>query len=467
MRRIMAYGFHLWPRPCYIAKLNAQPQAPDGAEDLMKGLSIKNGTVLCMDQAGTILEDGAVLANGGRISYVGPADTAPQGDYEVLDAKGGLILPGLINCHTHAAMTLMRGMADDLPLDTWLNEHIFPAETRLNGEAVYAGAMLACAEMIKNGVTSFCDMYLFAPHVARAADDSGLRAVVGEVLFDFHSPSYGELVNGFQLSRELIQEYKGHPRVRGALMPHAPYTCSPSLLEQSVELASELDADLNTHVAETRFETSQISERYGMRPLEHLDSLGLVNERLWVDHGVDFNEEEIIRLAEAGARVAHCPESNMKLASGVAPLKLYAKHGVALGLGTDGCCSNNDLDILSEMDLCAKLHKVHNLDPTAAPAEYVLRMATSQGAECFGQKGLGVLEPGALADLIVIDTDKPHLIPMYNPYSHVVYAARGSDVMHTVCHGQVLMKDRELTGMDEKEVMAKVKEQVKALGFGA
>ena len=432
----------------------------------MHRLSISNGTVLCMDQAGKIIPNGAVVIEDERISYVGAMGNAPNQDGTALDARGGLILPGLINCHTHAAMTLMRGMADDLPLDRWLNEHVFPAEAKLNGQAVYTGAMLACAEMIKNGVTSFCDMYPFAPQVAQAADDAGLRAVVGEVLFDFPSPNYGEIENGFALSRELITQYKQHPRVRGIIMPHAPYTCSPSLLEKAGAMSRELDSDLNIHVAETSFETGQIMERYAKRPLDYLEAAGILNHRLWIDHGVDFTEDEVARISQAGARVAHCPESNMKLACGVAPLPLYAEYGVALGLGTDGCCSNNDLDILGEMDICAKLHKVHSLDPTAALAEYVLRMATSQGAACLGWEGLGVLEPGALADVIVIDTDKPHLTPMYNPYSHLVYAARGSDVIHTVCHGQVLMKDRELTLMDEARTMAKVQETVKELGYG-
>ena len=279
------------------------------------GLIIEHGTVLCLDQAGNIVRDGAVLIDGEKISYVGPRKNAPQNGAPRLDARGGLILPGLINCHTHAAMTLMRGIADDLPLDPWLNEHIFPAETKLNDDAVYDGALLACVEMIKNGVTSFCDMYLFSPQVARAADHAGLRAVVGEVLFDFHSPSYGELPNGFALSRELISGYKDHPRVRGAVMPHAPYTCSPSLLEQALELSAELDADLNIHLAETAFETKTITERYGKRPLDYLESLGLLNSRLWIDHGVDFNEDEVNAPGPGrGPGWPTAPESNMKLA---------------------------------------------------------------------------------------------------------------------------------------------------------
>jgi 5-methylthioadenosine/S-adenosylhomocysteine deaminase len=431
----------------------------------MAKLIIQNGNVLTMDREATIIKDAVLIVDGSRISYVGPKSKAPLVEAEKLDAGGGLIMPGLINCHTHASMTLMRGMADDLPLEVWLTEHIFPAETKLTPEAVYAGAMLACVEMIKNGTTSFCDMYLHARQVGRAAEESGLRAVVGEVIYDFPSPAYGELDNGFAWSQELIKGYQGHGRVRGAIMPHAPYTCSPSLLEKAAQISADLDADLNIHLAETQNETSQILEKYDKRPLDYLQDLGLVNHRLWIDHGVDLNEDEVARLAEAGARVAHCPESNMKLASGVAPLELYKKYDVALGLGTDGCCSNNDLDLFCEMDSCAKLHKVHNLDPTAAPADYVLGMATSQGARCFGWENLGCLEAGALADIIVVDTSRPHLSPIYSPYSSLVYAAKGSDVRHTVCHGEVLMKDKKLTKLDESEVMARAWEQVRDLGY--
>jgi 5-methylthioadenosine/S-adenosylhomocysteine deaminase len=220
---------------------------------------------------------------------------------------------------------------------------------------------------------------------------------------------------------------------------------------------------MNIHLAETPAETAQVLERYGKRPLAHLDDLGLVNQRLWIDHAVDLEPDEIQRLAQAGARVAHCPESNMKLASGAAPLAALLAAGVAVGLGTDGCASNNDLDILGEMDSCAKLHKVHNLDPTAAPAWEVLGLATRLGGRAFGRSDLGALREGALADVIVIDVNQPHLTPMYNPYSHLVYAARGSDVIHAVCHGRVLMSDRRLETMDEAEVLAKARELGAAL----
>lgn len=426
----------------------------------MAALCIQGGTILTMDQAGTVVEDGVLCIEGERITYCGPADSAPPAPgAKVLDARGGLVLPGLINGHTHAAMTLMRGLADDLPLEKWLTEHIFPAERNLTPQAVYWGALLACVEMIKNGVTSFCDMYLFEAEVARAVDVAGLRAVVGEVIYDFPSPSYGELENGFRVTEELIQRYQDHPRISAAVMPHALYTCSPGLLERAGRLAADYEVDLNIHLAETPEETAQVVEAHGCRPLELLERLGLVNRHLWIDHGVDLTRQEVERLAQAGARVALCPESNLKLASGVAPLKEMLEAGVKLGLATDGCASNNDLDLLGEMDTCAKVHKAMRRDPTLAPARTVVELATCRAGEAFGRNDLGVLKVGALADVIVIDTDQPHLTPLYNPYSQLVYAARGSDVIHTVCHGRVLMEDRRLLSLDEQEVMARAREE--------
>ena len=332
----------------------------------MEELRIKNGTIVTMNPRREVIENGLLVIKGPKITYCGPAGktAGSGGDWtKEIDARGGLILPGLINGHTHAAMTLMRGLADDLPLETWLTEHIFPAEKNITKEAVYWGSLLACAEMIKNGVTSFCDMYLFARQVAEAASLAGLRAKLGEVIYDFPSPSYGDLENGFAWTRDLIQDYAKHPRITGVIMPHSAYTCSPELLQRAGEMSRDLGADLNIHLAETKVETATVVKRHGKRPLAHLDSLGLVNQRLWIDHGVDLNPEEIQRLAEAGSRVAHCPESNMKLASGAAPVPAMLKAGVKLGLGTDGAASNNDLDLLGEMDSAAKLHKVTSPGP--------------------------------------------------------------------------------------------------------
>ncbi len=432
----------------------------------MRDLCIHHGLVLTMDQPGTIIDHGRIGIHDGRIVYCGPdqADPTPLDGYaRVLDARGGVIMPGLINGHTHAAMTLLRGLADDLPLETWLTQHIFPAERHLTPEAVYWGSLLACAEMIKSGTTSLCDMYLFAGQVGRAVEEAGLRAVIGEVIYDFPSPSYGELDNGFRVTEELLTAYRGHPRISVAVMPHAPYTCSPPLWERAGRMAADYGADINTHLAETKVETAQILERYGKRPLDFLAGLGLVNQRLWIDHGVDLNQAEIERLAAAGARAALCTESNLKLASGLADLPAMLAAGLKAGLGTDGCASNNDLDLFGEMDTCAKVHKLVKMDPTAVPARTVLELCTRRAGLAFGRDDLGELKVGALADVIVIDTDQPHLTPMYNPYSHLVYAARGGDVMHSVCHGRVLMADRVLETLDQTEVLAKAREQAAAL----
>ncbi|MCB2186508.1 MAG: amidohydrolase [Deltaproteobacteria bacterium] len=428
----------------------------------MGQLALYNGTILTMDPPGTVIDNGLVWVEDARITYCGPADApeAPQGPAaRRLDAAGGLILPGLINCHTHASMTLLRGLADDLPLDIWLTQHIFPVESRLTAEAVYWGALLAAVEMIRSGCTSFCDMYLFASQVARAADEAGLRAVVGEVIYDFPSPSYGELPNGYRITEELLAAWQDHPRVRAAVMPHALYTCSQPLMERAGQIAAEHAADLNIHLAEGPGETAQVLAKWGRRPLAVLQDLDLVNRRLWVDHAIDLDQAEIATLAAAGVRVAHCPESNMKLASGVMPLTAMWDAGVKVGLGTDGCASNNNLDLLGEMDTAAKLAKAAGLDPTAAPAERVLALATSEAGRVFGREGeLGLLRPGALADLIVVDTNQPHLTPLYHPAGQLVYAADGSDVLHTVCHGQVLMADRRLELLDEARILARARE---------
>ncbi|RJX36464.1 MAG: amidohydrolase [Desulfarculus sp.] len=427
-------------------------------------LCVTNGTIITMDPQGTVIEGGMLCMEGGRITYCGPASSAPPGTGRVLDARGGLILPGLINGHTHAAMTLMRGLADDLPLDVWLNQHIFPAERHLTPEAVYWGSLLACLEMVKSGTTSFCDMYLFAPQVARAADQAGLRAVVGEVIYDFPSAGYGELESGLRLTQELIARYADHSRVQGAVMPHALYTCSRPLMERAGQISADTGAAMNIHLAENAGETAVVLEKWHQRPLDVLASLGLLNGRLWIDHGVDLSQGEIERLAAAGARVAHCPESNMKLANGIAPLHDMLAAGVKVGLGTDGCASNNDLDLFGEMDTCAKLAKASRLDPTAAPAPEVLALCTRRGAAAFGRPDdLGLLAVGALADLIVVDVDQPQFTPLYNPLSHLVYVARGGDVLHTVCHGRVLMEDRRVESLDEAEVLARAREQAAAL----
>jgi len=419
-------------------------------------LMVTNGIVLTMDLAGTVIEDGAVVITGDAITATGPREAfSPYEASRVLDAGGGIILPGLVNAHTHAAMTCFRGLADDLPLMTWLQEHIFPAEAKLNHEIVYKGSLLACAEMIQSGTTTFCDMYLFEEAVAQAAEASGIRAVVGEVLYDFPSPNYGPIDKGFAYTEELAAKWKGHPLVTIAVEPHSPYLCAPGLLKRAREIAEKWDLPMVIHLSEAPSEVTQIEERYGCTPVEHLARQGILTPRLIGDHCVALTEGDIELLASHQVKVAHNPESNMKLASGIAPVPRLLEAGVCVALGTDGCASNNNLDMLAEMNTAAKLHKVHTLDPTVLDAPTVLSMATRAGAAALGLSDrIGSLEAGKKADLIVVDTQQPHLVPMYNPVSHLVYAARGSDVVASVINGRVVMENRRLLSLDVERILA-------------
>lgn len=419
-----------------------------------------NGTVITLDGRSTVLDPGGVAVRGGRIGAAGPSDEIERAydAPEILDISGCVALPGLINAHTHAAMTLFRGLADDLPLMEWLNDHIFPAEKKLTEEWVYWGTMLACAEMILSGTTAFCDMYLFEHKVAEAARKAGIRALVGEVLYDFPSPSYGEIENGLRHTEALIEKWRGDPLVSIAVEPHSLYTCSPELLGKCREISERQSVPLVIHLSENDAEVRQVVEQYGKRPVAHAGSVGLLGPRLVADHCVALNEDDIDLLAGNGVKVVHNPESNMKLASGIAPVPRMLESGITVALGTDGCASNNNLDMFGEMDSCAKLHKAASLDPTVLPAETVLGMATVNGAKALGWENLGRITPGAAADLIVVDFRKPHLTPVYNPVSHLVYAAGAADVRHSVIGGKLVMRDRALLTLDLEEIFGHVRE---------
>ncbi len=424
---------------------------------------------MTQNDAREVFHPGAVAIRGAEIVAVGPAAelAARLVPERRLDYPLGLIMPGLINAHTHAAMSLFRGLADDLPLETWLNSYIFPAETRLDGNFVYWGARLAIAEMLLSGTTTFADMYLFADAVARAAAETGIRAVVGEVLYDFPSPNYGPPAAGLAFSEELCRTWQGHPRVSVAIQPHAVYTCSPNLLQQCGALADKYHTRLIMHLSETHQEVADCQARYGATPVAHLHRLGLLTDRLLADHAVVLSEADLELLAASAAGVAHCPESNMKLASGIAPVVELLKRGVPVGLGTDGCASNNNLDLVQEMDTAAKLQKVRYLDPTVLPATATLDLATRGSAKVLGLEGqVGALSPGLKADVVVLDLDQPHLTPLYDPYSHLVYAAGGGDVQTVVVHGRVVVQDRQVLSFDLEETLAKARELARELGAG-
>ena len=420
---------------------------------------IKNGTIMALDSKNSIFENGFLCIRGDSISKIGTGNPASIKTKKIIDARGGLILPGLVNCHTHAAMSLFRGLADDLPLMEWLNNYIFPAERKMDAEFVYIGTLLALAEMILSGTTTFCDMYLFEDQVASAARKAGVRCLVGEVLYDFSSPNYGPVEKGLEYTEWLIQKWRQDPLVSIAVEPHSLFTCNPKLLTASNELALKYNVPLIIHVAETLTELSEIKEKYGKTPVQHLNSLALLGPHLIADHCVHLEGSDIKSLAGHGVKVVHNPESNMKLASGIAPIPQMLSQGVTVGLGTDGCASNNNLDLFSEMDTAAKLHKVNSLDPTVMDALSVLRMATIHGAKVLGLDHVtGSLEVGKKADVIVIDTHTPHLTPMYNATSHLVYAARGNDVKHSIINGQLVMEDRKLLTLDIAEVIAQARE---------
>jgi len=411
-------------------------------------ITIQNGLILTMDADNSVIEDGYVCIKDDCIFQLG-SGPSPYQAQKTLDAKGGIILPGLVNGHTHVPMSLFRGIADDLPLMEWLNNYIFPLESHVTAEFVYTGAMLACAEMIMSGTTTFCDMYMFEDEVARAAYETGMRCVVGEGLFDFDSPNYGSIKNGFVYTEALISKWQDSATVNISVDPHSVFTCAPDLLTTANELALKHNTPFVIHLAETLTEVREIEDRYGKRPVQYLDSLGILGPHITAAHCVHLNQEEIDLLAENHVKVIHNPESNMKLASGISPVPKLLASGVTVGIGTDGCASNNNLDLFSEMDVAAKLHKIDNMDPTAIKAGEVLRMATIEGAKAVALDTVtGSLEQGKKADIIVVDTSRPNMVPIYNPCSNLVYSATGANVIHSIINGQIVMYNQSLLSFE-------------------
>ena len=359
-------------------------------------LLIKNGLLLAHPCREAHPQWTIAVKNGIVLDF-GPAENLAQ-QYEApteIDAQNCLVMPGLVNTHTHIAMSCYRGLADDQPLMEWLNQSIFPAESKTNPDQVYWSSMLSCAEMIRSGTTTFCDMYLFEQEVAKATDHAGLRALLGEGIFGFPSTNYGPIDKGFEYIRQMIKDWKGHPRISIGVMPHAPYTCPPALLGLAAKFAREQKLPLVIHLAETQTEDADIRREHGMSPVELLERIGFLGPDVLAAHCVWLSDNDMDILARHGVRVSYNPESNMKLGSGTAPIPELLARGICVGIGTDGSASNNDMDMFTEMDFAAKLQKVHRLDPTALPAPQVLRMATLGGAQALGMESLiGSLEPG-------------------------------------------------------------------------
>jgi 5-methylthioadenosine/S-adenosylhomocysteine deaminase len=425
-------------------------------------LLIAGGLVLTLNDRDEIFSEGAVAVTGDRIVAVGDASTLLRAvqPRERLDARDCLVMPGLINLHTHAAMTCFRGLADDLPLETWLHEHIFPAEAKhVDADNVYWGTLLAVAEMIRSGTTTFCDGYFCEDGAARAVLAAGIRAVCAQGVIDFPAPGIPDPSKNLETAEDFVRRWRGRsPRLTPSIFCHSPYTCSAETLRRGKALCLEHRIPFQIHVAETSGEVDESLRRHGCRPVAYLKNLELLDSGTICHHAAWVDGHDIALLAGSGAGVSHNPESNMKLATGVAPLPEMLGAGVRVGLGTDGCASNNNLDMLREMDTAAKLHKVHRLDPTVMAARSVARMATSGGAAALGMaEDLASLAPAKKADLIIIDLDQPHLTPLYEPCSHLVYAARGADVRDVIIDGRVVMRNRDLLTIDLERAMAEVR----------
>jgi 5-methylthioadenosine/S-adenosylhomocysteine deaminase len=421
-------------------------------------LLVRNGTIVTMDTQRRVIPAGAVAVDKGAIVAVGPeADVAARyHGRETLDAGGGLVIPGLINAHGHAPMVLFRGIADDLKLMEWLQKYIFPAEAKnVSADFVKAGTRLAALEMLRSGTTTFVDMYYFEDQVAEAAKEAGIRTVAGTTFIDFPAPDNKTFAEAEAYADRFFKRWSGDPLVVPAAAPRSAYLCKPEQLKAVRAIADRYKAPILIHVSESQDEQKQVKEKYGKTPTEHLRDLGFLRKGVLFAHGIYLSPSDRAIVKEAEVGVGHCPQSNMKLSSGAAPVREMLAEGIRLGIGTDGAASNNDLDMFEEMLTAAFLSKHVTGDPTAAPAKAVLEMATLGGARALGMEDrLGSLEPGKRADLVIVGLDAPRLHPMFDPVSHLVYATKGADVRHVVVEGRVVVRDRKVLTLDEAAVIA-------------
>ena len=426
-------------------------------------LLLLNAHILTMDEELRQYASGAVAIQGDSIVAVGP-EAEVRGEYQgrqTIDCGGKVLLPGLVNAHTHVPMTLLRGLADDLRLDVWLMGYMMPVERQyVSPEFVQLGTSIACAELIRSGVTTFNDMYYFEEDVARATAAAGLRAVCGQTVMKFPAPDAESYEDSFAMARDFIQRWKGHPLIVPAVAPHAPYTCTPEILRATAELAKEFDVPLHTHIAETSFEVGNMRAEQGMPVVPYVKKQGLFEAKVIAAHCVHIDTGEMRTMLHAGAGVSHNPSSNLKLASGFAPVMKMLETGLNVGIGTDGPASNNDLDMFEEVRLAAFIAKAVTNDPTSLPASTALLMATRLGAQALHIGDItGSLTPGRRADLILVDVTPLHNSPSYrrspdNTYAQIVYASKSTDVSDVMVNGVWLMRDHTLLTVQEPDLLA-------------
>ena len=430
-------------------------------------LLIAGGTVVTMDAKRRVIEDGAVAVSGDTIVWIGKRSDLDlrEGATKTIGARGSLVLPGLINGHAHAAMSLFRGYADDHTLDDWLQKYIFPAEARnVTEDFVTWGTRLSALEMVRGGITTFADMYYFEDAVARATKEAGMRGVLGQTIVDFPAPDHRTPAEALAYTENYIGRWKNDPLVTPAVAPHSIYTLSEKNLQAAAALARRHDAPILMHIAEAPFETAQCRAKHGLSPVAYLERIGVLGPDLVGAHCVWVDAADIAALARFSVGCVHNPSSNMKLASGVMPVVDLLVAGESVGLATDGAASNNSQDLFEEMDIAAKLQKISRMDPRALPAKQALEMATIGGARALHmEKQIGSLEEGKKADLILVDANGPHATPMYNVYSQLVYAMKGADVKTVVIAGKAVMEDRQMLTLDEEEIIRKAREYGKKM----
>ena len=417
---------------------------------------VRGGTVVTMNAEKQVIENGAVAIKGGKILGVGGSAeiTGKYSSRQIINAQGKLIIPGLINTHTHVPMSLFRGLGDDLDLQQWLTQYIFPAEAKnVNEQFVRAGTRLGLAEMIRGGTTTYCDMYYFEDAIAEETSKAGMRGVLGETVIDFPVADNKTFEAGLSYSEKFIKRWQGDKLIVPAIAPHAPYTVSEEHLKLAKQLSDRFNAPLIIHLAEANSETETIQKQKGMRPIKYMAKIGLLFDRVIAAHVVHANDDELQLLKKFGVGIAHNPQSNMKLASGTARIPEMLALDLPVGLGTDGAASNNDVNMWEEMDTAAKLHKLISNDPKVASAAQMFEMATIRGARALHlEKMTGSLEIGKSADIVIVDTDALNQVPADNVYSLLVYSTKATDVRTVIIEGKLVMRDRALLTLNEAAI---------------
>ncbi len=432
---------------------------------------IYNGMIVTVNPEFDIIERGMVCIGGQMILDVKPMtdDMRLPDAHCLLDARGKIIMPGLVNTHVHLPMSLFRGLADDLPLMEWLQDYMFPAEAKhINRKTVHCGSLLSCGEMMLSGTTTCCDGYFFEDEVAKAVQTAKMRAVLGHGVIDFPAPGVSDPKENVRVAADFVKNWKNrYPLIYPSIFCHSPYTCSAKTLAKAKEAAESDDILFQIHVAETRAEKEQARKEYNKTPVEYLEDIGILDEKTLLAHAVWVTGSDIEKISKHGSAISVATESEMKLGSGIAPIQGFIDAGIRVGLGTDGCASNNNLDMFQEMDMTSKLQKVNCLDPTVLDAASVLKLATIEGDRSLGlDDRIGSIEPGKDADLIVIDTNAAHMTPLYTPVSHLVYSGAGAVVRDVMVAGRMIVENGKITTFDINEVMEKTASIAKNVSHG-